>query len=59
MLQFYVLNFVASLKKKTKGRVFQVAKQLKTRQLQLNPGRLACFTMAFQLQVLTGPTTMW
>jgi len=32
--QFYVLNFAASLKEKTKGRVFQVAKQLTTRQLQ-------------------------
>jgi len=40
ILQFYVLNFVASLKEKTKGPVFQVAKRLTTRQLQWNSGWL-------------------
>jgi hypothetical protein len=34
ILQFYVLNFAASLKEKTKGRVFQALQQLTTRQLQ-------------------------
>jgi len=36
ILQFYVLNFAARRQEKTKDRVFQVAKQLTTRQLQWN-----------------------
>jgi len=47
--QFYVLNFAASLKEKTKGRGFQVAKQLTTRQLAAMKFwmTVACFTMTF------------